>query len=129
MIAMVLVFAAATPSDDCPKTLKTVQSMRDVPAGWHPFIDTTNTRHVLEQVAFYDGSPKDLAALKPDNGDTDEDPVWTFGARAAGRAIWQVCAYSQTAVTLARAIPDTVKKCRIEKKKPEDGLHVVCSTI
>lgn len=126
MMHLALVFAAAaSPAWECPKTLKTLQSLRDVPAGWQPFLDTTNTRHHLEQVAFYDGSPKDLAMLKPDNGDSDELPVWTF-TRSGGRAIWQVCVYTQTAVSLARQVPDKITRCRVDRPKPQDDLVVTC---
>ena len=124
MMSSLFVIAAAV-SWDCPKTFKTIQSLRDVPAGWQPFIDTTNTRHRLDAVAFYDGSPKDLATLKPDNGDSNEPPVWTF-TRSGGRAIWQVCGYTQTAVTLARQLPDTIKGCHVDRDKKTEEISVSC---
>jgi hypothetical protein len=121
---LALLFAAApapAPKWACPDTIKTAQSMRDVPAGWTPFIDTVNTRHRLERVDFYDGNPKELADLAPDNADSGQPPVWTF-TRTPGHSIYQVCSYTQTAVRMVRPIPDDIKSC---SARPSDNTIIV----
>jgi hypothetical protein len=113
-IGVMLCASAVGAADyNCPAKIETDQHGKKIPVGWQTFIDPANQAHTFQGVRFYDGEPKGMANLKPENGDANQSPVWTFGARQSGRSIWEVCVYSDTSVMLSKKIPDTIKNCRV----------------
>ncbi|HTL12638.1 MAG TPA: STY0301 family protein [Bdellovibrionota bacterium] len=116
--------AAARPSVDCPDRIETAQSLKSAVSPWQTFEDP-NTVNYLSMVDYYDGEPKGMAQLVPDNEDSLHDPVWTF---SGDREIWQVCRYTNTQVSLTKKLPKGIKKCSVKysKEKPPEVASIVC---
>ena len=100
----------------CPATVVTKQELQKPVTGWTAWVSPTPVeRSLLLRIDFYDGHPSQRALLKPDNGDTSEDPLWTFVPREGQKKteIWQACVYAQTRVTLIRELPCGLKECKV----------------
>ena len=93
----------------CPLAVETKQSIQTTPVGWSVVQSTTPSR--LTRVAIFDGPPREEASLKPDNGDTDEAPVWTLSPDNP-RGYWLVCYYDDTNIALSKRLPGKVSSCR-----------------
>jgi len=66
-------------------------------------------------VSFFDGDPKDLADLAPEEG---PDPAkleqrWQF-TRTKDRPIIMICRYHGTTQTVQKQVPASIKECRLE---------------
>lgn len=94
----------------------TEQSIIGPSKDWRAF-QKKDRPNSLHRMSLYDGPPEQMAALKPDNGDENAPPVWTLGRLPTGRQHWIVCHYDDTSVTLARALPESVRQCRVTFKK------------
>lgn len=102
------VFAAKV---ECPAGLMTTQIMLGKVEGWDAYIDELNSRHSLEGITFFDGHPKEMASLAPDNENTqDHKLTWTFGPK---QEIWLVCKYKNTKVALIKKLAKDVKSCTV----------------
>jgi len=98
----------------CPtKQVKTKQSIVQQSSGWKVFQDP-NDIHILKSVDFYDGTPKKMIQLAPDNADSGQDPVWSFGQK---HEIWQVCRYTNTKVSLTKKLSPGLKSCAVKYSK------------
>ena len=93
----------------CPLAVETKQSIQTTPAGWTVLQTPAPSR--LTRVAIFDGPPREEASLKPDNGDTDEAPVWTLSPDNP-RGYWLVCYYDDTSIALSKRLPGKVSNCR-----------------
>ena len=115
---LAIFLSAASFAHPCPDRLETHQTLKKQIIGWEPFFDP-NALQLLESVDFYDGPPKQMAQLVPDNSDSKNDPSWTFAPREGQKAadIWQVCRYTNTKVSLERRLPPGTKKCSITYSK------------
>ena len=104
---------AAEGTFTCPDEIKTAQSIAALMTGWES-AEEKQYPSVLESVSLYDGPPKDMADLEPDNGDSnDVNLVWTFGG--ASKNIWLRCNYAHTRLTLAKLLPDGFTTCTAER--------------
>jgi hypothetical protein len=123
---LVLALLAATPAlafeFQCPETIMTRQIASAPPGGWSPFVrdpwgnagnpDSVAVKSTFSKIELYDGEPKEIADLKPDN-DVD---TWTFGKPQAGdRPTFMACVYGDTHARLVRELPKGIKKCRASK--------------
>jgi hypothetical protein len=104
------IFASEEP---CPKKVSTKQTIVKNISGWSIFQDS-NDIHILRMVDFYSGNPKKMAQLAPDNKDSLNDPVWTFGENDE---IWQVCRYTNTKISLTRKLKAGLKSCAVKYNK------------
>lgn len=103
------VFPLLAASQKCPATVQVDQKIRQAPAGWTVSQNPRPFR--LTRVALFDGSPKEEASLKPDNGDTDQAPFWTLSPDNP-RGYWLVCYYDDTSIALSKRLPGKVSSCR-----------------
>ena len=118
LLALLFIPIAAGAQDfSCPADIKTTQALSFPVTGWRPFMDTMNANFLLSGVAFYDGAPEELASLVPDNEDSEDPPVWTFGKRVAGAAIWESCQYRETAVALVQKYPTRSRRAGFFPRK------------
>ena len=113
----------------CPKDFKTEQKLLLPVKGWDVFEDPNLQHHFLTAVSFYDGPPKEMADLVPDDPEAKGGQVWTFALGAgAGHGVWQVCRYSGTSLSLSRKLEPSVKSCKVRYgyQSPREVESVVC---
>lgn len=103
-------FAKESP---CPQKMESNQVIAKNISGWKTFQDS-NDIHILKSVDFYDGNPKEMAQLAPDNADSKNDPAWTFGSKSE---IWQVCRYTNTKISLTKNLGRNLKNCSVKFNK------------
>ena len=101
----------------CPEKIVTSQKIIEAAPGWKEFVrpdgdDAKPHRwSYVEGISLYSGDPTDIAQLKPDDENAQEDS-WTFGAPSSPeRPLYMACVYSNTRMQFVRALPLTVKKC------------------
>ena len=108
----------------CPETIYTNQKLASPVAGWDEFsrdpwgtagssaAGTLRSRSGFSHIEIYDGAPKDLADLIPDN----ELDTWTLGnPKERQRPQFMSCVYDGTYIRLIRQLPDSVTRCRSSK--------------
>ncbi len=66
-------------------------------------------------ISVFDGPPKELAELVPDNPDARR-PRWSL-AKDRKRDTYIVCNYMDTRMKLARKVPATVRACTVDAAK------------
>jgi hypothetical protein len=101
-----VIFSAQAATIECPKTIKTNQSLQGKIANWEAFIDDSNDIHNFARVTFYSQHPKGHASLTPDNTKNTK-ATWNFN----GSEIWLACEYTNTRVQLIQKLPNTIKNC------------------
>ncbi|WP_058499321.1 STY0301 family protein [Legionella gratiana] len=101
---------SATMPLQCPKVIKTTESLQQKITDWDTFFDDWNMEHRFTRVTFYEGHPKEHASLAPDNENTKSQKLtWTFN----NQEIWIACGYTNTTLELIQKLPDRTKKCTI----------------
>ena len=108
----------------CPETIYTNQKLASPIAGWDEFsrdpwgvagspaAGMLRSRSGFSHIEIYDGAPKDLADLIPDN----ELDTWTLGdPKERQRPQFMSCVYDGTYIRLIRQLPDNVARCRSSK--------------
>lgn len=102
--AMASLGAAHAASFTCPATIES-----DTTAGGMP------QSFKFRYVSFFDGDPKDLADLAPEEGPDPNKLVqrWEF-VRTKGRPIIMICRYHGTQQTVTKEVPANIKECRLE---------------
>jgi hypothetical protein len=114
---------------ECPPEIRTVQSIEDnTPVGWE-VIQESHPKHWQDSIMVFDGPPKELASLVPDN-ERNQDikkTVWTF-SKEKERSIWFTCSYHWTDIQLAKELPKEITKCKPipSKRKPVTAIGLVC---
>src|SRR3569833_2849532 len=88
----------------CPESISTDQQLSQSIGGWEPFArdpwgtagnPPVHTRSSFSHIEIYDGAPRELADLVPDN----ERDIWTFGSpKARERPLYLACVYDATYV-------------------------------
>lgn len=114
----------------CPPSISVKQLLPETEPGWTARVDTINKPMVLESIELYDGPPEELASLKPDNGDSeDEVMVWTLPP--SSRGYYVECRYANTAVTFSQKLPIEPRECHLtyEKQVRVSGLPAVQSMV
>lgn len=107
--------ALATPAIaetfTCPPTLETDQTSGGMPQSFK-----------FRYVSFFDGDPKDLTDLAPEEGPDPKklEQRWQF-TRTPGRPIIMICRYHGTTATIRKEVPASVKECRLEGLITEKG--------
>jgi hypothetical protein len=73
------------------------------------------TTHAFRYVSFFDGDPREMADLAPEEGPNPKvlEQRWQF-TRAPGRPIVMVCRYHGTDRTVVQDVPSDVQECRLE---------------
>ena len=81
-------------------------------------------------VSFFDGDPRELADLAPEEGPNPKvlEQRWQF-TRAPGRPIVMVCRYHGTDRTTTQEVPSDVQECRLEGLITDDGEIVGSPTL
>jgi hypothetical protein len=106
----------------CPDSITTQQAAVAPSPGWTVFArdpwgnagspGTVKLKSGLSKIELYDGEPKEIADLKPDN----EIDTWTFGKPQPGdRPTFMACVYGDTHVRLVKELPKGIRKCRASK--------------
>lgn len=103
--------ALAAEPFTCPPTIETDQTAGGLPQSFK-----------FRYVSFFDGDPKDLADLAPDEGPDPKklEQRWQF-TRTPGRPIIMICRYHGTTQTVRKEVPASIKECRLEGLMTEKG--------
>ena len=99
-----ITFEASAATTDCPKAIKTTQSLQGKMDNWDAF--NSNAPHNLSRVTFYSMHPKENASLAPDSTNKNQ-AIWNFNEPE----IWMACEYLNTSVQVIQKLPNTIKKC------------------
>jgi hypothetical protein len=106
---------AFAESFTCPPSI----AVSEAPAAVDGFTASSETKHYpFRFVSFFDGDPKEMADLAPDE-ELKADiivQVWDLEP-TEGRAITAVCRYRGTEATLQATLPDTIKSCTLVTPK------------
>ena len=95
----------------CPRTIAVTQTPGAPPAGFEAVVSDRPVR--LAGLTIFDGPPKELGSLEPDNGDSGQPfSVWTLSVDKK-RGLWVSCVYSGTTIVLQHRLPDTITSCRV----------------
>ena len=115
---MIAMLPAAAEDIRCPDRVSTTQALAEAPTGWTPQTDATPT--ILASVTFFDGPPKQLASLVPDES-SSKSSTWQLVSNHG--QYWLACGYSGTRITLARPLPGNVKTCTVtyDPRQTVDG--------
>jgi hypothetical protein len=107
----------------CPERISTTQTLAQTVPGWTNQMDATP--NLLAGVTFYDGPPKELASLVPDETHAKGKLLasWQLFPNP-GRQYWLACIYSGTRITLARPLPKELRACTVtyDPQQTVDGL-------
>lgn len=99
-----ITFEASSGTLDCPKEIKTNQSLQGKMDNWDAF--NFNAPHKFSRVTFYSKHPKENASLVPDSTNKNQ-ASWNFNEPE----IWMACEYSNTNVQVIQKLPKHIKKC------------------
>jgi hypothetical protein len=83
------------------------------------------TPNLLAGVTFYDGPPKDMASLVPDETHVKGKVLASWDLTPnPGRQYWLACGYSGTRLTLTRPLAKELRSCTVtyDPKVTVDGL-------
>ena len=122
LVVMAACFAAAQDVR-CPERISTTQTLSQSVPGWTNQMDATP--NMLAGVTLYDGPPKDMASLVPDETHLRGKLLASWDLTPnPGRQYWLACGYSGTRVTLARPLPTELRTCTVtyDPKVTIDGL-------
>jgi hypothetical protein len=123
LLATLVVASAAADEIRCPDRIATTQSLAQATPGWTDQVDQTS--NILAGVTFFEGPPKEMASLAPDESHVKGKVVASFTLTlGAGSQYWLVCGYAGTRVNLARALPKELRTCTVtyDPKQTVDGL-------
>lgn len=86
--------------------------------------------HKFRYVSFFDGDPREMADLAPEEGPNPKliEQRWQF-TRAPGRPIVMVCRYHGTDRTTTQEVPAHVNECRLEGLITDQGEIVGSPTL
>ncbi|STX51587.1 Uncharacterised protein [Legionella busanensis] len=107
---ILLAFKSLAQPINCPKAIKTIQSIKTHKAGWETFLDINQTDQLFSHVTFYAGHPSENASLAPDNEDVKTNKM-TWQLR--GNNFWIACSYSGTTIKLIQKLPKNIKICSV----------------
>ena len=117
--ALLLAAPVSASSLSCPETID---------AG----ISTAGTTDSFKfrYVSFFDGDPREMADLAPEEGPNPKvlEQRWQF-SRAPGRPIVMVCRYHGTDRTQTQEVPSDVQECRLEGLITDEGEIVGSPTL
>ena len=118
-LSLALVSSAKASSFTCPPTLETAATPGGQPQSFK-----------FRYVSFFDGDPKDLADLAPDDGPdpTKLEQRWQF-TRTKERPIIMICRYHGTDRTIQMEVPPEIKECRLEGLIDDEGQIVGSPTL
>lgn len=97
----------------CPPSLTVDEEVNGIKAA---------VEHKFRYVSFFDGDPKDLADLAPDEGPDPKqlEQNWTF-ERSPDRPIVMVCRYHGTDATATEPVPAEINSCVLNGEIDADG--------
>jgi hypothetical protein len=105
--AVFCALAAGAGPVECPRTISVRQEIAAAVPGWKTSLD--DAPHRLAQVTFFEGLPEEKASLVYDRFARNV-ATWMFTPE---QRIWVSCAYTGTAVLLAKPLPQGTKTCTV----------------
>lgn len=110
-------FASEVFNVECPEAIQVDERL----ASKHPLWEGAANNgygqfgHMLQNVGFYYGHPKNRASMVPDDTTDNKKRVrksaWKLLGNGAQEEYWVACSYNNTLQTLARRLPPHLKLC------------------
>lgn len=102
--------AARAATVTCPESIEVTPTLSSPAAPWT--VEASTRRVYLQRVDMYDGHPKAMASLKPDekNTSTIHEVRWEFD-KPRDYTVWAACGYSDTTALLVMPLSDAVARC------------------
>jgi len=124
--------AAIANKYSCPASIVTHQTIQKTFHGWQS--GQHSESHQLKHVSLYDGPPKDLASVKPNNEDSMSKhgySEWDLSMKSENQKYWIECIYQNTTVRFSKQLPDSVSQCRVvfDSRLTVDGFPRVKSVV
>ncbi|MDB5823448.1 MAG: hypothetical protein JWR21_2152 [Herminiimonas sp.] len=108
----------------CPERIALEEVAKSDYPSWEVTADKGKVGFFLESIQLYDGHPREMASLRPDE---EIEPhgrlaaTWHLPKAEPDRGYWVGCAYRNSMTLLAKRLPDTVSVCRYTQKKLPSG--------
>lgn len=108
----------------CPDPIALKEVAKSTHPKWEVTADKGKIAVSFESILLYDGHPREMASLKPD--DESETPgrlvaTWNLPKAEPDRGYWVGCAYRNSMTLLTKRLPDTVSTCRYTQKRLRSG--------
>jgi hypothetical protein len=102
----------------CPERMDVTHAETAPVAGFELWKDP-QAKVILENISLYDGHPREMAPLKPDNGDDlkARTSLWTLFDNPRG--FWMVCQYANTDIRWIKRLDNPKKSCATQEKKSQ----------
>lgn len=114
----------------CPEQIPVGEKALSIPRGWQTYVD--DEPHVLYNMAFYSGHPRDRATLTPTSEQESGTTLrarWEF-PRESKYVNWLACRYLNTNVTYVQPLPRRVSHCVVTYKKyPNTDVRDIASIV
>ncbi|MGQ3887661.1 STY0301 family protein [Legionella sp. CNM-1927-20] len=109
---------------NCPKIIKSTQTLKDKLDGWEAYLDVSQTEHPFSHITFYAGHPSENASLAPNNQNIKINMmIWRF----QGNNFWVACNYRGTAIQLIQRLPKKTKICSVIYNKDNSIKSIFCN--
>lgn len=98
----------------CPPTLNETPPATPPNTRWESMIYPGRTQPRLESMMLFDGHPREMASLVPDEDQSSSrgtTSIWHFQRTDPQRGIWVACVYTNTNAILTARLPDKLRQC------------------
>ena len=111
----------------CPDRILVEEIVKASYPPWEATVDKGKVEVHLQSMLLYDGHPREMASLVPDNTNEIRGlliATWKLAKAEADRGYWVGCAYANSMTLLTLRLPDTVSICRYSQKMLRSGALV-----
>lgn len=110
---------------ECLPVIDTRQNVVTLAPYFTVYTDKSRLKNHLVGITLFEGHPREMASLKPDNGDEKGPWFWTLDPKSP-YTYFMLCEYSSTVVTMIKGLPSGFTTCRT-MHKDEDVIGLSCA--
>lgn len=118
-------------SVECPPTIETNESAKDVGDSWRLEQDLGKRGKFLDSISIYSGPPKEMATLVPDKTtqkSKKRKSVWSFSNQSNDQ-YWVACTYTNSSLLLTKPLPKGTKKCELSESLLATGVKLAVESL
>ena len=107
----------------CPASVQVSESLANQVPPWEAVADQGRGGYNLDNVGFYNGHPKNKAAVVPDKTSRSKGlakTMWRFPQKKSAD-FWISCSYANTSILLTRQLPDGLSHCDVTSELLPSG--------
>ena len=115
---------AASVVIECPARITVEEIAKATYPSWEVTADKGKVDVHLQSMLLYDGHPREMASLVPNNTKEAHGlliATWRLAKTETDRGYWVGCAYRNSMTLLAKRLPDAVSSCRYTQKILRSG--------